>query len=229
MNKNKQIKPKKRETTRSRQKAFMVAFFKHGFNVSAACRDVGIDRGTFYLWRKNERFQTELHEATEARLDSIEAALSARIKAGDTTAIIFACKTLCRQRGYIEAEKVRAPESPDKKALEILDCLISGDIDVTAAGLQFSRAGIPLPEALRVLLAKVQAETPPPDLPASIPDEELEARYQAQLDKNEKQVTEFVPARQEEVRQLKEELKGVESYGPDAENRTAREGSKCQK
>lgn len=221
-NKKQQIGVKKRETTRSKQRAFMVAYIAHTFNVSAACRETKISRDVFYRWQRDPKFQQALDHAVEERLDIIEAALFERINAGDTTAIIFSAKTLCKNRGYVEGERVKSNDILDKRALAILDDLISQRIDAIEAGLQFTKVGLPLPEIVRLMISKIQGEAPVPDLPAQIPDEELEARYQAQIEKNEKELKEFVPARQEEVRQLKEELKGADSYGPDAENRTAR-------
>jgi hypothetical protein len=118
-------------------------------------------------------------------------------------------------------------ESVDKKTVEILDRLLSAEIDVTTAALQFSREGIPLPETLRVLLSKTVPEPPPPDLPEVIKDEELERLYREQMSKIKKQEETWVPERNGDIRKLKEELKDVESFGPDAENKQNRKEIKA--
>ena len=72
-------------------------------NITIACRNFGIERQTFYNWYdKDEEFRKAVDDIKEIRKDFIESALDRRIQAGDTAAIIFAAKTQCRDRGYIE-------------------------------------------------------------------------------------------------------------------------------
>lgn len=214
---------KAKVSKRQRQARFIAAFLKADFNISTAADTVAIARSTFYRWLSNDtRFATDFKDAAERKIDLLESSLIGRVKKNDTTALIFALKTIGKSRGYIEGERVRVNESVDKKTVEILDRLLSAEIDVTTAALQFSREGIPLPETLRVLLSKTVPEPPPPDLPEVIKDEELERLYREQMSKIKKQEETWVPERQEDVRKLKEELKDVESFGPDAENKQNR-------
>ena len=72
-------------------------------NVSVACKSFGIDRQTYYNWCKEDpEFAAKCEEVKEVRKDFIESALDKRIQAGDTAAIIFAAKTICKDRGYVE-------------------------------------------------------------------------------------------------------------------------------
>jgi len=214
---------KAKVSKRQRQARFIAAFLKADFNISTAADTVAIARSTFYRWLSNDtRFATDFKDAAERKIDLLESSLIGRVKKNDTTALIFALKTIGKSRGYIEGERVRVNESVDKKTVEILDRLLSAEIDVTTAALQFSREGIPLPETLRVLLSKTVPEPPPPDLPEVIKDEELERLYREQMSKIKKQEEIWVPERREDVRKLKEELKDVESFGPDAENKQNR-------
>lgn len=72
-------------------------------NVTTACQQFGIDRTTFYLWCNTDAdFKAKADAVKEIRKDFIESALDKKIKEGDTTAIIFAAKTQCKDRGYIE-------------------------------------------------------------------------------------------------------------------------------
>jgi hypothetical protein len=210
------ILPKK-ETKRDRQKAFIAAYCgDQHFNIAATCRAVGIGRTTFYRWQEDKRFVQEFEDAREELFDLIEVALLKRIENGDTTAIIFACKTLCRHRGYIEGEKVRVGASPDKRTIEIIDSLLAGTTDVITAGFQFAKEGIPLPEAVRLLIVKAQPEPPPPDMPPAMSDSDLEKRDQEALEKQKVEREVWVPTRQAEVAELKKELKGIDSFAPDA-------------
>ena len=88
-----------------KKKAFVDAYKKTYGNISKACEIVGINRGTFYNWEKNNKaFKKAIEdvEPEEEFLDFVEDALTKKIKSGDTTAIIFALKTKGKNRGYIE-------------------------------------------------------------------------------------------------------------------------------
>ena len=94
-------------------KATALAAFKksHG-NVSAACIGAGISRVTFYNWYNNDTdFKAKADEIKEERKDFIESALDKRIAAGDTAAIIFAAKTICKDRGYTEKNETEVSVS----------------------------------------------------------------------------------------------------------------------
>ncbi len=73
-------------------------------NITGACSRAGVSRGTFYAWLKeDEEFAAEFDVIrNEERKDYLENALYKRCEAGDTTAIIFALKTQCKDRGWVE-------------------------------------------------------------------------------------------------------------------------------
>jgi hypothetical protein len=85
-----------------RQGAFIKAYLASAFNVSSACRQVDIDRSTYYKWLEDDGFASKLNEAKEAKKDFIESMLLEKVAKGDTIAIIFACKCLLADRGYVE-------------------------------------------------------------------------------------------------------------------------------
>lgn len=94
---------------------FLEVFEKALGNISVACRNFGIIRATFYDWYNNDAdFRKKADEVKEVRKDFIESALDARIRAGDTAAIIFASKTQCKDRGYVEKteQKIEFREQP---------------------------------------------------------------------------------------------------------------------
>lgn len=90
--------------TKTDRKAEFLDVFKRALgNVSVACKSFGIDRQTYYNWvRDDDDFARQCDDVRETRKDFIESALDKRIQAGDTAAIIFAAKTICKDRGYVE-------------------------------------------------------------------------------------------------------------------------------
>lgn len=82
---------------------FLEVFKKALGNVSVACKNFGLDNSTYYDWYNNDAdFRAKADAVKEIRKDFIESALDKRIQDGDTTAIIFAAKTQCKDRGYTE-------------------------------------------------------------------------------------------------------------------------------
>jgi len=107
-----------------------------------------------------------------------------------------------------------------KNTAKILKDVLDGKMTVREAGYKFNILGLPMPEAIRIELSKQEPAPPPPDLPEVIKDEELERLYREQMSKIKDQEEKWLPKRNIEVKQLKDELKDVESFGPDAEQKT---------
>ena len=223
--------PKKRGAQAARQRAFLAAYFDAAFNASEACRKIGIARRTFHAWQKDPAFVEALREATEARLDEIEAALMSQIRDGNVTATIFALKTLAKGRGYVEASPVRIPEAISGQAIMILDRVIAEEIDPAKAGLEFSRLGLPIPEGLRLLIQRQEVvfEEQYDFQNTADLDAELERKYRAQMQKLNAQEARWLPERQAEVKALKDELKDANTFGPEAENNGTKNNGKGTK
>lgn len=97
------VKKIRKSSAKKDRSLFLKIFKECNGNVSAACESFGCERRTFYYWcEKYEEFRKAADEVREERIDFIENALDKRIKAGDTTAIIFALKTIGKDRGYVE-------------------------------------------------------------------------------------------------------------------------------
>lgn len=90
----------------ARKRAQLLEAYRRAMcNVTLACKSLGISRRTFYMWREADKaLAAELDDIKDEARDFIENALYKRIEAGDTTAIIFACKTMLRDRGYVESQ-----------------------------------------------------------------------------------------------------------------------------
>jgi hypothetical protein len=215
--------PKKVSKT-VRQKMFLEAYVRCRFVISAACGELGVSRKQVYEWLKEPKFSEDFYDCLEARKDQIEAALFSRIEDGDTASIIFSAKTLCKDRGYVEHERQRGPEPLPPAAISIIDRVLSDDLDAASAGLELAKLGVPIPEALKLMISK-QDITPPPDISFNLEEFEIDAerRYQEALAGQDKEETEFVPQRQEEVKRIKDELKDFDSFSPEA---TGNDGKK---
>jgi hypothetical protein len=75
--------------------------------ISPACKQVGIDRTTFYRYmREDEEFAEAVRGMKEVALDFVEGQLFKQIKEGAQASTIFYLKTQGKTRGYVEKQQV---------------------------------------------------------------------------------------------------------------------------
>lgn len=192
-----------------RQQQFISAYILNGFHIGKACESAGIARCTFSDWRENDQaFQAAFQDAVETRLDDLEKALHDAAVKGDTTALIFALKTIGRHRGYTE-------HSINRQAVKLLQDAESGAITAKQAAYGFSKLGLAVPE---ILLLEIK-RTVEIDIYAAefngMSTEEMERRAQERFDAVQKQREEFLPERRAEVAEIKERLKDQDSFAPE--------------
>lgn len=85
------------------KKKFLGFLKESGGIITIACENTGISRTTFYNWRNADMyFRQAVDEILGMQGDFVESRLLDLIKAGDTTATIFYCKTKLKNRGYSE-------------------------------------------------------------------------------------------------------------------------------
>ena len=109
-----------RRSKKARQRAWIDAYKASLFNVTTACSEIGIDRSTYYRWLENDpSFSQTVQEAREEKLDFIEDQLLGKIAEGDTTAIIFALKTLAKHRGYVERQEIITQGNPTLPGIDV--------------------------------------------------------------------------------------------------------------
>lgn len=102
------------DTTDANKKAAIEALKKTLGNVSKACETVGISRGHFYEWvKEDEAFAQSLKDVREKTVDIAETALQKLIQEGNPTAIIFYLKTQAKDRGYREGMEHTGPDGRD--------------------------------------------------------------------------------------------------------------------
>ena len=190
---------------RLRQAKFLKIFVDNNFHVTEACGRAGISRRTYYHWLHDDPdFAEKVEDSFETRLDDWERQLHKNIMKGDTASIIFGLKTRGKDRGYTEREFVNT------KTIKILEKIRSGEMTTREAGYEFAILGLPLPEVIKIELAK---EEPKDDNPGeALTPEELDKRYHEALAKVDVEKKTFVPERQAEVAKLKDDMKAVESF-----------------
>ncbi len=92
---------------RGRQYLFLNALVATNFNPSAACRMVNITKRTFDLWlNEDPEFADLLAHMKWHKANLFESKLIELVKAGDTSAVLFANKTMNKDRGYGEKVEV---------------------------------------------------------------------------------------------------------------------------
>ena len=86
-----------------KQEHFLELLPKLNMHVTNCCKQIGIDRSTYYRWcNKIDLFKQKRDDAREELYDMVESKIYEQIKEGNTTMIIFFAKTRMKQRGYIE-------------------------------------------------------------------------------------------------------------------------------
>jgi hypothetical protein len=89
------------------KKALIDALEKSLGVVTTACKIVGVDRGTFYNYLKDdEDFAKKVQEIENVTLDFVESQLHKQIKENSTAATIFFLKTKGKKRGYVERQEI---------------------------------------------------------------------------------------------------------------------------
>ena len=90
------------------KKALIDALEKSLGVVTLACKQVGIDRTTFYRYvKEDEDFAAAVRDVDEVVLDFAESQLHKQIRENNTAATIFYLKTKGKRRGYIETQELK--------------------------------------------------------------------------------------------------------------------------
>lgn len=101
-----------------KKELFVETLLKTYGNITQSAMVVGIHRQTYYDWMRNDfEFKQRVESITaedfiEAKKDFIESQLMKLIGKGNPAAIIFAAKTICKDRGYIEKQEFDVKSIP---------------------------------------------------------------------------------------------------------------------
>ena len=118
-----------------------------------------------------------------------------------------ALRLLCQYFGVLDRAR-QSPYSPRDEQVEAIRAVRSGFKTVDEVCLDLEEIGVPIPYVLDKMLSRQQFEEEDEgDGPSVMPTaEEMAERRKQKLAEIAKQKTNFVPARQAEVRELKEQL-----------------------
>jgi predicted DNA-binding transcriptional regulator AlpA len=101
------------------KKALLEALEKSLGVVTTACKQVGIDRTTFYrYYKEDEDFKKQVDDLSNVAIDFAESQLFKQIQSGNPTSTIFYLKTKAKQRGYIERQEIEVGGDIKSKIIE---------------------------------------------------------------------------------------------------------------
>jgi hypothetical protein len=139
---------------RARQQLWVYALISSNFNKNEACRRTNTSWGEVQTWAKHDPgFPAVLAAIQEGKKDFVEGSLFKLIASGDSPAIIFASKTLNRDRGYDSKQTVEVQHSGlvehlhKPVSLDELDALPLEERKRILEGIRRSRSPKELPAA----------------------------------------------------------------------------------
>lgn len=91
---------------RRRQDEFLYVMERRLYNITEACRALGIGRRTYYDWMDEPEFKDRYTELMESRKDFVESALMRNIANGSSPDIKLFLTTQARDRGYVDMKQV---------------------------------------------------------------------------------------------------------------------------
>ena len=101
------------------KKALLESLEKSLGVVTTACKQVGIDRTTFYRYCKEDKeFKKQVDDLSNVAKDFVESQLFKQIQDGVPTSTIFYLKTKAKDRGYIERREYDLSGSVKSKLIE---------------------------------------------------------------------------------------------------------------
>ena len=114
-----------------KKRLFLSAFIKNKCNITQTCRVTGINKQTYYNWKKSdELFNKYLSEVGEIVTDHVEGRLHELIDNLNPSAVIFYLKTKGKHRGYQQSANIDHTNSDGSLNRRILQVNpISNDIE----------------------------------------------------------------------------------------------------
>ena len=100
----------------------LIALEKNLGIVTAACREVGISRDSYYsYYNTDEDFRKKVDDINDIVIDFVESQLYKSIKAGSERSILFYMKYKGKKRGYSEEININANVKMEQPLLKPLD------------------------------------------------------------------------------------------------------------
>lgn len=94
-----------REEKKAKQKLELIAAMENNLGIiTAACKDVGLSRETFYKYYYNdEEFKKQIDAIGDYTLDFVETQLLKKIRQGSEKSILFYMRYKGKKRGYTDS------------------------------------------------------------------------------------------------------------------------------
>jgi len=158
------------EGKRARQYLFLQALVSSNFNPSMACRFVAISVDTFQQWvREEPEFANLMQQMQVHKKNLFESALIRLVKLGEPSAVMFANKTINRDRGFSEKTEIHH----------------SGEVHHLHHHKVVAIENLNLPlEIRRVLLEAVREQLPVKTKTVQV----IESKYSKDLDQQEQEL-----------------------------------------
>lgn len=135
---------------RNRQHLFMYAYCRRNFNASRACHALGISYKMLGTWKEEPEFAELLDELHWHKKNFFEDSLIRSVRKGETAAVIFANKTLNRDRGYQDKTQIEVSGTIEHKHGHI--------VSIESLGLDLATQRLLL-ERLRLTKEEEEAKT----------------------------------------------------------------------
>jgi len=129
-----------------RRQMFVQCMAANGFVYSRACKLMGVSGDTVQNWCRERGFRKMVNQVQQLKKDFFEQALVDVVSARDTQAIIFANKTLNRDRGYGDNMKVQMEGKVDHThthtliPLQALEALPTETLELVLQAVQAHKA-----------------------------------------------------------------------------------------
>lgn len=119
MEKSKQRKTTKKGILKPKQIKFLKLYIKNLGHITNACKEVDIERSTYYDWMKDEFFLEKFNDSNEHFNDSVMRRILSFALKNDKDMLKFWAKTQMKHRGFIENQRLEIEHSGSLNPTEI--------------------------------------------------------------------------------------------------------------
>ena len=114
------------KTPKSNKKQELIeAYIRKMGNISEACKEIGINRKTYYRWLEQNNFNRMINDAVEHHNDLIYQRILKKALEEDKDMMKFWAKTQMKHRGFYEKQETEhsgeVAQNIDKVTVEIID------------------------------------------------------------------------------------------------------------
>jgi len=94
-----------------KQVKFIEEFIKNMGHITDACKEIGINRATYYDWMQTEKFKEAFNDAMEHFHDSVQRRILRLAMKDNERMLMFWAKNQMKHRGWVEKSEVEVTGS----------------------------------------------------------------------------------------------------------------------